>query len=83
MQGMAGILASGVAPAFIGSKILMPVRQIIVPELKDITLDTIILRLEPALHIAKNYGEVLRWDDNYRLIPESDPWNEIDAKLRR
>ena len=28
LKGMAGILAAGVAPAFIGSKILMPVREL-------------------------------------------------------
>ena len=67
MQGMAGILASGVAPAFIGSK--------------DITLDTIILRVAPSLHIAKSGGVVYRWDDNYILIPETDPWNEADARI--
>lgn len=31
MTGMAGILAAGVAPAFVGSNILMPIRQIITP----------------------------------------------------
>lgn len=32
ITGMAGILAGGVAPAFIGSSILMPVRKLIVPD---------------------------------------------------
>jgi len=31
LKGMAGILAAGLAPAAIGSKILMPVRKVIAP----------------------------------------------------
>lgn len=36
LRGLAGILAAGVAPAFIGSKILMPVKQIAIPTTKEI-----------------------------------------------
>lgn len=32
LKGMAGILAAGVAPAFIGSKVLMPVKPLVIPE---------------------------------------------------
>ena len=31
LSGMAGILASGAAPAFVGSSILMPMRSLVVP----------------------------------------------------
>lgn len=31
LRGMAGILAFGVAPAVVGSNILMPIRQIVLP----------------------------------------------------
>jgi hypothetical protein len=33
LRGMAGILASGFAPAFIGAKVLMPVRGLVAPSL--------------------------------------------------
>lgn len=38
LKGMAGILAAGVAPAFIGSKILMPVKKLAVPSWRDFTI---------------------------------------------
>lgn len=31
LKGLAGILASGVAPAYAGSKVLMPIKQLILP----------------------------------------------------
>ncbi len=37
LKGMAGILAAAVAPAYIGSKILMPVRELVVPNEKWFT----------------------------------------------
>ena len=78
---MKSILAAGVAPAFIGSSVLMPVRNIWLADEKKISLKPIILRVSPALSIAKSGKLVFRWDEQGSLISDNEPWNEIDAQL--
>ena len=58
LQGIAGILAAGVAPAIIGSGILMPVRTIWTPPtgLRMDALDVTLRRLEAS-------GQVVTWRD--------------------
>lgn len=76
LSGMAGILASGFAPAVVGSGVLMPVRTIVKPVGDVITLDDIERIAEWCRDHANPlfYGEIRRWeniiilsDHNFRM----------------
>ena len=68
LRGIGGILAAGVAPAFIGSNVLMPVKVIRQPTLTEI-IQTTLRREQDAL--AENImrtNELLRQLKAYGLI---------------
>lgn len=58
LQGMAGILAAGVAPAFVGSNILMPVRKIIVPQT---IITPFSIGMENACSTPSTMAELTAW----------------------
>lgn len=73
---LAGILAAGVAPAVVGSGILMPVRALIVPRTDVLTLDAIRRARERLLENIVNppvlvylNGEVLS-AAHYSIAPD-------------
>jgi hypothetical protein len=86
---LGGILAAGVAPAFVGSSILMPVRQIVVPDAR-LTRAMIRSMLEAAERAANPFvnvrGEPLvltdrsLWSANYR--PRIDPGPSLPRVAR-
>lgn len=53
LQGLAGILACGVAPAYAGSGVLMPIKQLILPRL--VTLDW---RVETVIPVEITLAEL-------------------------
>ena len=62
LKGMAGILASGFAPAVVGSNILMPVKTIFKPEIIGIDFggpDESVIQLMRVIDDANEYAEEL------------------------
>ena len=60
LKGMAGILASGIAPAALPSGIIMPIRQIIVPQSLYITGTQILATQETVIDVRRAAEEELR-----------------------
>ncbi len=71
LRGMAGILATGLAPAVVGSGVLMPVRTIWKPG----------SFLIPPLHVDPAIGEIIGWveKESQRICGMPPPYVSVIA----
>ena len=73
---LAGILASGFAPAVVGSSVLMPVKKIVVRNqaFSDFFIESVYLKGPPPVRILESFdvGRGLTKPDNFIL--DKDHW---------